>query len=337
MQILGTIIHGALGDCYEQLCAIKLLKLTMPDTKWIGFFAVSERMDAMVHFKLDMLDEVYKIDVIESVHVDKYFQFQIKDAELNDEVLNRLSNKLRIKFDFKNNILPWHVLRTIDYENGGIKLELSEIGKTYLPICCDLNNVSDEVFNSKFTVGFLWRYRVKGGAVNPLFQRSKEWILKTKSELFNELIDKHNAHIIVAGMDKGSAQTNEITNAQKVAGVVSGEYNSKYTNDTLEILSDNVCYLKGLGYAAELEIMSRCNLLLLMPSGFSEPLWMKHSEKVVLIDPPPVYMAKLWRNNMPFFNNNKLYYRWFNTFTPHTKSNVLKFLYKNSLLPTYTD
>jgi hypothetical protein len=39
---IGTIIHGALGDCYEQICAIKVLKDKGKLGKWIGFF-VDER------------------------------------------------------------------------------------------------------------------------------------------------------------------------------------------------------------------------------------------------------------------------------------------------------
>jgi len=334
MKIIGTIIHGALGDCYEQLIAIKINKTLITNTKWIGFFAVKERMDAMVHFNLEMLDEFYQIEEIGNVNVDEFYQFQIKDIELRTGVLDHLDDNVRAKFDFEKNILPWHTLRSFDYAKGGLSLELSDTGKSYLPLCCRLNNVSDELFITKFTIGFLWRYRSKGGAVNPLFQRSKEWILKTKSELFNELIDKYNAHIIIAGMDKGEQLSGEMLEAQKVAGVVNGEYKSKFTSDALDIPSDGCTYLKGLGYAAEMEIMSRCDLLLLMPSGFSEPLWMRHSNKVLIMDPPPVYMAKIWRNRMPLFNNKKLAYAWFNTFIPHTKDNVIAFLKRNLLLLT---
>lgn len=335
MKRIGTILHGALGDYYEQLCSIKIMKTSMPEAKWIGFFAVKERMDAMVHFDLSMLHEVYSAEEIERVDVDEFFQFQIKDIELTEDILDHLPDKIREKFDLNTNILPWHTIRSFDFTISGLSLELSETGKAYLPLCYSLNKVTEELLNSKFTVGFLWRYRSKGGAVNPLFQRSKEWILKTKSELFNELITKYNAHIIIAGMDKGEQPSGDILDAQKVAGVVNGEYKSKFTNDTFDTPSDHCTYLKGLGYAAEMEIMSRCDLLLLMPSGFSEPLWMRHCNKVLVMDPPPVYMAKIWRNRMPLFNNNKLAYAWFNTFTPHTKDNVITFLERNSLLQNH--
>ena len=335
---IGTILHGALGDCYEQLCAIKILKTSNPQAEWIGFFAVKERMDAMVHFNLDMLDEVYCIEEIENIHIDEFIQFQIKDGELNENILDRLDDTIRKKFDFNNNILPWRIIRSFDYNNNaGLGLELSETGKSYLPLCYKLNNVSDELFKSKFTIGYLWRYRDKGDAINPLFQNSKEWILETKNDLFNEMIKKYDAHVIIAGMNKFQAPSNEITQARKTSGVVDGEYKHKFTDDHLDTDDRSTTYLKGLGYAAEMEIMSRCDLLLLMPSGFSEPLWMRHGNKVLLMDPPPIYMAKIWRHRMPLFNNNKIRFAWFNTFTQHTKKNVINFLKNNHMLNVKPD
>jgi len=331
-RCIGTILHGALGDCYEQLCAIKLIRASAPEAKWVGFFAVKERMEAMFHYNLDMLDEVYRVEEIGNVEVHEFYQFQINDIELKEDVLDKLPGTVRAKFNFNKNILPWHTLRSFDYTKTGLTLELSDVGKSYLPLCCRLNNVSDELFATKFTVGFLWRYRSKGGAVNPLFQKSKEWVLNTKSELFNELISSYNAHIIIAGMSKVQTQSKEVLEAQKIAGVVNGEYKSKFTNDLLKTDDFHCSYLKGLGFAAEMEIMSRCDLLFLMPSGFSEPLWMRHCNKVLIMDPPPVYMAKIWRHRMPFFNNKKPGYAWFNSFTPHTKKNVINFLKTNNLL-----
>lgn len=327
---IGTVIHGALGDCYEQLCVVKNIRTTNPGGKWIGFFAVKERLEAMRHFELDMLDEVYGADQLPNVPVDEFYQFQINDIELRQELLDRLPDEIRNKFNFKTNILPWHVLRSIDYSKSGFGLELSQAGTSYLPLCCDLNGVTEALFTSKFTVGYLWRYRVGGGAVSPMFQKSQEWILRTKSELFNELIEKYNAHIIIAGMGKTSDSVPCEHNAA-AAGVVAGEYQSKYTESRLNIPGDCCTYLKGLGYAAEMAIMSRCDLLLMMPSGFSEPLWMRRNTPAVLIDPPPVYLAKLWRHRMPFFNNLQLDYALYNI-TSHTKENVLKFLLRHKLL-----
>jgi len=328
---IGTILHGALGDCYEQLCAIKIMRSSKPGTRWIGFFAVKDRMTAMSHYSMDMFEEVYLADEIGNIKIDEFYQFQIRDIELNKGVLDHLPDEERRKFDFNRNILPWHTLKSFDYAKGSMKLELSDLGKKYMTECCKLNQVSDELFLSKFTVGFLWRYRSKGGAVNPLFQRSKEWILRSKGELFNELINKYNAHIIIAGMNKKQEQSDDLFQARGKAGVVVGEHNSKFANETLDIPSPGCTYLKGLGYAAEMEIMARCDVLLLMPSGFSEPLWLRASNKVLIIDPPPVYMAKIILHRMPFFNCNRFSYLIF-SLIPHTSKNVINFLKLKSLI-----
>lgn len=329
---IGTIIHGAFGDCYEQLCAIKLLKSNKRDVHWIGFFATRDRMDAMIHFSLDFLDEVHPADDIQKVPVDEYYQFQVKDEELRRDILYQLPRELLRRFNIKDNILPWSHLKSIDYTKTGISLDLSEAGRRYLPTCYSLNGISEELFSNKFTVGYLWRHRAKGGAVNPLFQKPKEWILQTKSDLFNELIHTYNAHIIIAGMGKEQRLSHEVSNALHTAGVLQGEINCKFTDARLDIPDTSATYLKGLGYAAEMEIMSRCDLLLMMPSGFSEPLWMKRNNPVLLLDPPPVYMAKLWRHRMPFFNNHQIDYAVFNMLVQHNKSNVITFLERHDLL-----
>jgi hypothetical protein len=329
---IGTIIHGALGDCYNQLTSIKCIRSKNPGEKWVGFFAVKERMEAMLHFNLDMLDEIYNADAIQSVPVDEFYQFQINDVELREELLDKLPDNIRCKFNFSANILPWHNLRLFDFNKSGLGLELSEAGAAYLPVCYELNELSERLFANKFTIGYLWRYRSKGGAVSALFQRPQEWILRTKSELFNELISKYNAHIIIAGMAKASAaHSSEIRGAQRSAGVVDGEF-CKYTDARFDLPDDSCTYLKGLGYAAEMEIMLRCDLLLMMPSGFSEPLWMRRKTPVVLIDPPPAYIAMLWKHKMPFFNNMQFSYSYYYLFVQHNKNNVLNFLARKRLL-----
>jgi len=330
MEIIGTIIHGALGDCYEQLCAIKMLRKGESKCRWVGFFAVKERLDAMMHFDLDMLDNVHMATDIAREPVDKFYQFQINDKELRDDIIDKLPDDIKLKFDFNNIVLPWHVIRKYNYKNGGLALNLSAEGYDYYIKCCTSNMVSDQLFNDKFTVGYLWRYRNPGGAINPLFQRSKEWILSSKSELFTYLIHNYNAHIIVAGM--GRDESVVIDNEVKQAGVVKGEIKSKFTNSKLDIPDGSCTYLKGLGFAAEMQIMSRCNLLLMMPSGFSEPLWMMRKMPVVLMDPPPIYMLKLLWNKMPLFDNNRFSHAIFNLMVPHTKRNVLKYLLKYNML-----
>ena len=125
---VGTIIHGALGDCYEQLCAIKKLRQIEPSRRWIGFFAVSERLDAMRHFKLDMLDEVYMASKILSVDVDYFYQFQVKDYELRRDVIDLLPEDIKSKFDLECNKKPWNLIKSHDFKQAGLELELSDMG-----------------------------------------------------------------------------------------------------------------------------------------------------------------------------------------------------------------
>jgi len=333
MNIIGTILHGAHGDYYEQLCAIRILRKNMPGSKWVGFFAEEKKLKAMRHFEMDMLDEIFSAKDIEKVFVDKFFQFQINDIELREDIINKLPEKIKEKFNFSRNLKPWYIIKKHDFDNAGLGLELSAVGRAYLNDCMKLNNINPEIFHNKITIGYLWRYRPKYGAVKPYFQRSKEWIIKTKSELFKRFVEEFDAHIIVAGMKRDDCLVREISNEQREKiGFLKGEYRSKYTELKLDIPENRVTYLKALGFAAEMEIMSKCDLLIMMPSGFSEALWMKKTCPVVLVDSPLVYLLKLLWNRMPLFNNNKLSWSYYNNFVSHTEKNVYNFIQKNKLL-----
>ncbi len=330
MQRVGTIIHGALGDCYEQLCCLNLWKEKNPHINLVGFFATDDRMQAMGHFELSVLDEIHHANKIIDVDVDCFRQYQIHDIELQENILKNLPPEILSKFDKRHNLKPWTELASFPFDRGGIKLALSKVGRDYLPECIRENEIDESLFSSKFTVGYLWRYRA-GGAVKPYFQRSKEWILKSKSGLLKKLIEKYDAHIFICGMGKRLNQPTDA--ALKNAGVVAGEHNSKYAAETLNLPMENCTYLKGLGYAAELEIMSRCDLLLTMPSGFSEPLWMMKKSPVVMVDPPPFYLGKLAWHKMPLFDNKTFDGAIFNNLISHTAENVFTYLYRRNFVP----
>jgi len=149
---IGTIIHGALGDCYEQLCAIRKLRKTNPDCRWIGFFAVKERMYAMSHFKLDMLDEMHLAGEIPQTAVNYFYQFQIKDDELRRNNIDILPKDIKSKFDLRRNIKPWHFIRAHDFKRGGMELELSDAGKGYLPLCFNENGIDPAIFGRNFLI-----------------------------------------------------------------------------------------------------------------------------------------------------------------------------------------
>jgi len=330
---IGTIIHGALGDCYEQLCAIGEMKKSDSSKKWIGFFAVPNRLSAMTHFDLGMLDEIHPASLIQEVEVDRFYQFQINDMELRAEIIDPLPAGVRSKFDFATNIKPWSFVRAHDFRKSGLALSLSKAGKSYLPVCMASNEVDPHLFRDKPTVGYLWRCRGKAAYMSSWGQRSEEWILQTKSELFRRLIEGYDAHIIVAGMGKNRERIASVSESVKETGAfVQGEYLAKVTDCELDIPKANVTYLKGLGFAAEMEIMSRCDILIMMPSGFSEALWMRRTVPVIVVDPPPSYLTRLWYNRMPLFDNHRPAYAFYNTFVRHTADNVLQFLEAQKLM-----
>jgi len=334
---IGTVLHGALGDYYEQLCAIKLLRNRYAHKqRWVAFFAEDHRIAAMRHFRLDMIDEYYSADMITNINVDKFVQFQIKDRELNDLILSKLPAEILAKFNLKKVLKPWTIIKDFDFRKSGLRLDLSTTGEGYVPVCMKENGISSEIFKNKFVIGYLWRYRESWDAINPAFQKSKSWIIQTKNELFRKLISEYNAHILICGMSRHDSTPNQtIIDADFLNsfGFRKGEYCSKYTDLSFDLPPNSCTYLRGLGYAAEMEIMSRCDLLLMMPSGFSEPLWMMRKNPVIMLDPCLDYMIKLWWNRMPFFNNLNMHYAIFNLFTSHTPEKVINFLKAQGIFP----
>ena len=335
IQRIGTIIHGAIGDCYEQLCAVKKIREKNRNDRWIGFFAVKERFAAMRHYNLDMLDEVYLAEDMTKVDIDYFYQYQVYDGELQQDIITHLPGEIKAKFDLKVNRKPWHAIRGHNFNRSGLELELSDVGKGYLPFCMEKNRVNPGFFNrSGLTVGYLWRHRCRdAGAVRGYFQRPLDWMIRSKSELFSRLIDEYDAHILIGGMRKNSTIVSSIPEEMlNLGGFVKGEYFGKFYNQGLNLPEEKCTYLQGIGFAAEVEIMSRCDLLLMMPSGFSEVLWMKRKTPVLLMDPAPVYMAKIWYNRMPLFDNFSPAYAYYNTFLKHSADNVMKFLKKRKLM-----
>lgn len=332
-KTIGTIIHGALGDCYEQLWSIRQIRTERTGEHWIGFFADDNRFNAMVHFDLTMFDEVLPLGELQNSRIDEFFQFQINDQELRDGIIGNLPEVTKRKFDFSRNLKPWHFIRAHDFDVAGSHLELSAVGQDYLPECMRLNEVSAETFRNRFTVGYMWRYRDAVGPTKGYLARSKDWVLSTKNDLFNTLIDQFGAHVIVAGMKKDAFNGKHIPeDIKRKAAFVEGEYRWKVADDILDIPSEHSTFLKGLGYAQEMEIMAKCDLLLVMASGFSEPLWMRYPQKTVLLDPLPLYSLKLIYNRMPLFNNMHIKSAIFNNFVPHTADNVIGYLRKQKLL-----
>ena len=329
---VGSIIHGALGDCYEQLVCLKEYKEHNENIELILFFAVENRYRAFRHFNLDFAHEIYTAEQIPNINVDVYYQFQIHDKELQEELICNLSVRIRNKLDMKMNVLPWQLIRKHEFSKSPLELSLSERGIKYLTSIKKILNIDENGIVSKYKIGFLWRYRKKG-LIDSFGQFSQETVFSNINSLLGILVEDYNAHIFVCGMNYGALeQLGCYRDIVQEAGLALGERKNNFIDKRFTIPDDSVTYLLGAGYAIELELMSHCDLILTMPSGFSEPLWMMQKQPVVMLFPPLKYLLKLWRRRMNLFNHNTLHGKLFNSFTFHSPSNVIAYLKKRGYL-----
>jgi hypothetical protein len=321
MPTVGSILHGAYGDYYEQLLCLKQYKRTHPDTRLVLFFASEHRRKELAVLDLSFADEVHGAEALASVPVDRFFQFQIRDPELQSDVLAKLPDSIRAKFDDSTNHKPWSYLRGLDFSDPDVDVGLNAAGNEVLPKVMAENGLDEALFRGRFTVGFLWRYRNTLSAISPLWQTSESVARQTKADLLGALIRRYDAHVIVAGMNVRRNQENWY------------RIEAKFSDKDLGLPASRCTYLKGLSWALEVEIMRRCSLCLVMPSGFSEALWIKRAGPTVLVDAPPHYLVKLLWNRMPLFDINSARDWWFQFRQPHTAERVLAHLDHKGLLP----
>jgi len=272
-------------------------------------------------FDLSFADEVHPAAEICHVPVDHFLQFQIRDGELNEFILSKLPKEVLAKFDMARVLKPWSFVRTI-YRRcpEDCDIPLSAVGVERLPGCFRDNGLDEARFPDGFTVGFLWRYRRPGGHFSTKSQTPLDVIFRTKSELFTELVREHGAKIVVAGMNlKVTEENRERTDC-------------KYTERKLDVPEEACVYLKGLNWGLELEIMRRCSLCIVMPSGFSEALFMKRRGGTVLVDAPRSYVMRSVLNHTPFVNVGDIRNLVFCLRQPHTSGRVMKYLRARGLL-----
>ncbi len=289
MTVVGSILHGAYGDCYEQLVCLKHLKKARAGTRLVAFFASDQRLDAFRAFDLSFVDEVHPIGALGRVRVDRFHQYQVRDRELRDEVLAHLDPALLASIGPDVQRKPWAELRSIDLRDPDAAIPLGPEGRDRMPSCLRENGLADHDFAGRFTVGFLWRYRSHAGAISSRFQPPEPRLRTEMGRLLRAILDRDDAHVIVSGMKLATTDENR------------RRIDAKYTEDDLDLPEGRSTYLKGLGWGPELEIFRRCSACLVMPSGFSEALWIREPAKTVMIACPPHYLAKLAYNRMPLF------------------------------------
>lgn len=258
-----------------------------------------------------------------TVPVDRFYQFQVLDGELRRDVLDRLPPKVLAKFDLNRNNKPWSQIRKAWREDPNLcDIPLSEAGRLRLPQIEAENRLSPGVFDRRFTVGFLWRYRRPGGAISAAGQPASECILRERSHLFRRLISEFNSHVLVCGM--GVRTTDE--NRERT--------DNKFSDLTMDLPAENVTYLQGLSWGIELDILSRCSLCIVMVSGFSEALWLKRRGRgIIAVDTPRDYLRRLLWNRVPFFDMLKPRELAFQLRQPHSEERVYEQLTRKALLP----
>ncbi len=286
--VVGSILHGAYGDYYEQAICLKHYARTHPETRVKLFAASPHRLSELAVLDFTWAESFELWSEIENERVDQFLQFQVLDPELGADVLAHLSPATLAKMDLRRNRRPWQYLRSIVPLGPEYQLGLSAQGRKALPGVMQRNGIDPSVLEG-ITVGFLWRHRSAGGAIKPFLQVDADRLVDKYTRIFRRLIDRYGCHVLVCGM--------------KVKRTAENQYriDAKYPEYGLDLPPASSTHLMGLSWALELEILSRCTLCVVNASGFSEALWIKRNGGVYLVDPPPAYVAKaLWRR-IPFF------------------------------------
>lgn len=286
-QNIATILHGAYGDYFEQLLCIADLAQTNQQHKFLVFFANPYRMEEFLKLNLSFAFKVALVAEIEETVIDSFYQFQVFDAELKEEVLSTLSSNTLKKFDLENNLLPHIYMNTIQEQKiKRFTLPFSESGKA------SYNNIRNQLpadfFQGK-TIGFMWRYRSANGAVSPMFVPSEETLKNKYSEVLKSAIEQWNCNVLVAGMKVKTTDENKFI------------VDAKFPEYGLNFQHENLRYLPGEGWLAEVELITECDIVICNPSGFSEAIFLK-GKNCVVVDPPLHYVLKTVKNRFPLFN-----------------------------------
>lgn len=321
---LGSILHGAYGDYYEQMIGLRYLKHRDPGCRLSVFFGDDLRMAELSVFDLSFADAVYPRAALPDVPVDRFHQYQVADPELRAEVIDPLPADVRARFDLSTVLKPWHDIKRAWRERPGLcDVGLSPDGRGRLPACQAENRIPPGVFApGRVTVGFLWRYRRPGANVRPWGQRPQDEVIRLRSDLLRRLIAEYDAHVLVCGMNVVTTDANR------------ARTDNKYTDQALDLPPDRVTYLQGLSWGLELETVRNCTACVVMASGFSEALWLKRGGRgAVLVDPPYHYLAKLVYNRMPLFDATSPGGLLYLARQPHTPDRVLERLRREGVLP----
>lgn len=288
---VGSILHGAYGDYYEQLLCLLDWKQQGGCKQLRLFFANPHRKAEFDLLDLTPWASCYDIEQLGKVQVDQFVQFQIHDQELNQECLNQLPQALRNQFDFTHNLLPHLYFRDVAKQRGLSSLSFpqwNQQGEQRYQEIQQQSQLSSEIFADK-TLGLMWRYRSPGGAIKPLFQQAQTELVEKYSQLAEYAIQQLGCQVIVAGMRVKTTDENRF------------RVDAKFPEFGLNFEHPKLHYLKGLGWLSEIALLGRCDYILCNPSGFSEALFLQ-GKNCELVDPPLHYVLKTLKNRFPLFD-----------------------------------
>jgi hypothetical protein len=316
MKRIGSIVHGAYGDYFEQLLCLKHYKQLDSAFTLVVFFASESRLRELQVFDLSFIDEIHLADSINDVYVDEFIQYQVKDQELIEGVLSKARPDVLSKIGCDINLKPWKTLRSIDFSDQRNDIGLSSEGKSRLKDCFIHNEIPEDLFSRRKTIGFLWRHRGPKGAISPVMQVSEQGARISAEEILSGFIERENAYAIISGIGVQKTESNK------------NRIDAKYSPVPLDVDPENSTHMKGFNWGLELEIMSRCDVCIVMASGFSEALWVKRQggRGMVLINTPPHYLLKAVYNRMPLFDLNTVPGVLFQLRQPQSFARVSRFI-----------
>ena len=293
-KVVGSILHGAYGDLYEQALCLKHYAAAHPEIDLKLFAVTPTRLEAFRMLDLSFASSFELWPAIEKhPEIDRFHQFQVFDGELRNDVLDKLSPAMLERIDRTRNLLPWTYLRThgLIPAPAQYQLGLSETGTRELDRIAAVNGISGETLSGRPTISFLWRYRKPGlGSISKLGQKSEQELVRSYSSAFQTLIARFDCHVLVCGMNLVTDESTRVLT------------DDKYPSFGLDLPADRVTYMKGLSWTLELELASRATVCCGNASGFTEGLWLKRGRDMVLMDAPPHYLAKAIYHRMPLFH-----------------------------------
>ncbi len=314
-KIVGSILHGAYGDYYWQATSLKLFARRHPDVRVRLYAAALPRMEAMRQFDLSFAESFEPWQaLLDGPPPDEFLQYQVRDQELRQDVLAHLPPRTLLRIDQQNNRIFYRDLRTAWPLVPEDRLRLTPEGLREAERAMGVCGLGPDFFERRPTIAFLWRYRTAFSAISPLMQPSAEACIRKYSEVFQRLIENYDCHILVTGMKLVADDTNRT------------RVDAKFAPFGLDLPPERCTYMKGLGWAADLEILSRCTAAAAMASGFSEALDTHRGGGVALLDPPLVYALKFLKYRVRLFGNMTPRGMWRIWTRPHTAQRIYGWL-----------